>query len=67
MEYIVLIILLAYGIINYDLKNIRNKKFEYLILFIMFFLSAFQYHVGADIFAYEYEYDIGYKINSIHD
>lgn len=67
MEYIIVILFLLYGIINYDIRYRKNIKFEYTILFFMFFLSAFQYHIGADIFAYEYEYNQGYFINSIQD
>lgn len=67
MEYIILILLLIYGIVKYDIKSKKNVKYEYLVLFILFFLSAFQYHIGADIFSYEYEYIQGYSINDIND
>lgn len=60
MEYLITILLIAYGIIQYDMRHIENKKSRNLfnlICCIFIVLSSIAYHIGTDAYAYLKEFD----------
>ena len=55
MEYVIIIILLIYGIVKYDFKGKTDKNGIYykLVYILMVLMSGLAYRVGADFVIYE--------------
>jgi hypothetical protein len=59
MIYIILLILIFWGIYKYDINNTKKYKIEYYyyLMFLFVFLSGFSFRLGSDIITYMKEYD----------
>lgn len=68
MEYCITLLIIAFGILQFDRRHVRNYRSRRLynfICLILILLSFLAYHIGTDAFAYLYEFDEYSKIGDI--
>lgn len=57
MIYLLVILILAYGITQYDLKATKNIKYERFVIAILVMLAGLRYRIGTDSSSYEYWFE----------